>query len=235
MHRLSLLLFVCTAAGSATTFTAYTNRAVFGGDVVTDWGALGPPHTIVPNPASVAVSPDLTVTASMELSPSFERLDEGAGLGWFGTFLPGEHLLYGGPGPIYLTFSHPVAGVGTQAELNLIFLTYTVTMDFYGVGGVFLGTVTNEGVQHVCMECGAAAFVGGKTEGADIYRVAIYTNHGAFAINQVSLQTAVPEPGAGWLCLLGVVAGGVLWQKRGSPQALTYSTPPCFRSLNATE
>jgi PEP-CTERM motif len=138
--------------------------------------------------------------------------------GWFGNFAPGDNILWtDGNGPITLTFSTPVSGVGAQVESD-DFGDFTAQIALYD-GATLLGSYTEAG-DGEDTDDNTAIFLGAiDSTGANITS-AVFSLTAApgdttddLAINDVSLldgPVGAPEPGtlgllgAGLLALLGL-------------------------------
>lgn len=150
--------------------------------------------------------------------------------GWFGNFAPGDNLLYTGAisdtgsGPITLTFSTPVSGVGTQFQADAPIgeaSDYTAEISAYD-GATLLGTFTEACVVTTMGAADNSACFLGLTDstGPDITSVVLSLTAtsgyglGDFAINDVSLLEGVSVPEPGTLVLLGTGLLGVVGAKR---------------------
>jgi hypothetical protein len=135
--------------------------------------------------------------------------------GWNGNFAPGDALVYsandfgtGSSGPITLSFSSPVSGIGTQFQSE-DFGSFTAVIQLYD-GSTLLGTFTENGVSGSGGN-NSAVFLGGiDSTGANITSAVLSVTNTAsgrddFTVNQVSLVDA-PEPGTISLLAIGLMA-----------------------------
>ena len=135
--------------------------------------------------------------------------------GWGGNFAPGATLIYsandfgaGASGPITLTFSSPVSGVGTQFQAE-DFGTFTAVLSLYD-GNTLLDTFDENGLSNGNAD-NSAIFLGGiDSSGADITSAVLSVTNTAsgrddFAANQISL-VETPEPTSILLLAVGLAA-----------------------------
>jgi hypothetical protein len=120
-----------------------------------DWGVLGPPFTVMPNPFAITSAGGVSLTVSQMMGP-FARRDEGfpAG-GWNGNFAVGDHLLwtrgapeFGSSGPITLDFGDfalLAGGAQIQSDFPGAFVAQLEALD---AAGNVLGVVTRAGVSN---------------------------------------------------------------------------------------
>jgi hypothetical protein len=120
--------------------------------------------------------------------------------GWNGNFAPGDNLLYTGTafgtgsGPITLTLSSPVSGIGTQFMTDF-YGSFTAQIAIYN-GATLLGSFTEDGTANGDAD-NSAIFLGAvDSTGADITSAVLsVVGTGDFTINDVSLvDSPVPEP-----------------------------------------
>jgi hypothetical protein len=190
-------LLAIVGSTNAGIITTYTSRGAFPGNDSLDWGQLGAPFTIIPAPFSAISVGGLTVHVTQPGNAPFERRDEGTG--WNGIFSLGEHLLWNRDTTAEMDFtSGSIAGFGTAIQADL-FGPYSGTLSAFD-GAILLGSITVS-ANNTGGDTGTAPFAGITDSVAEITRVVITTNHGGFAIDSLSLLTAVPEPAS--LLLLG--------------------------------
>lgn len=185
-----------STANASQALSVVTSRSALGANDTLNWNSLGSAGTPVSNPFTVSSTGGNTVKGSIP-SGSFQRLDQG--YGWAGNFAPNNALLWtqGNPGPLQLTFSQAVRGVGTQIQANL-YGSFTTVIEAFNSGGISLGSFTLPGNSTGSGD-NSAIFIGVLSDNADIAKV-LFNVQGDqdFAINQVSLNstggTPIPTP-----------------------------------------
>lgn len=180
------------------------------------------PATCTPGLASVAtVSTNgvgVTATTTGAINTTTQRNANGSGGceydGWYGNFTPGDALVWSrdvqteqGTGPITLTLSQAVAGIGAQFQTDF-FGPFVAQLEVFS-GTTSLGFFTAPGDSNFNAD-NSAVFLGiidtaGATITSAVFSITTCTFDCAdFVINQVSLLQ-LPEPGT-----LGLFAVGVL-------------------------
>lgn len=193
-------------------------------DGTINWGA---PNAILPNPSTFAVTgiPGLNATVAQPGGPSFS-VDVQSPTSWNGNFTPGDPVLANNaPGPVSITFSSPVAGVGTQIQA-LFHGPFTASIQAFDSLNNLLGTFTEPGTSNTNAD-GSAIFIGILSNTADISRITLSTPiasgllPGMFGINNPIVQangsapTVVPEPSSVLLwSVVGLVTLGSKWRRR---------------------
>jgi hypothetical protein len=216
---LSLAAISLAQAGVITTTNSPTGRATFGGNDTVDWATLGVSGTVLGNPFVINSANGVVVTVS-EATGSFERRDQPAT--WNGNFSDNFNLLWteGGNGPITMTFSTAIAGIGFQINPNQS--DTAAQFQVYGAGNVLFGTFPLTVLNRTNP---AADFIGVKSNLTDITKIVISLGPlQDFAINKVSLidsaQSSVPEPGAISLMFAGLAFLMVIGGRRARQLAL---------------
>ena len=224
MLAAALLGLAAVAEGQArASLTLVTSRAALGGNDSVDWGQLGAPFTVVPNPSMITSTNGLTLTVS-QATGSFQRRDEGTG--WAGNFAAGDHLLWtnGNNGPVSVSIGlSGVSAAGTQIQPDS-YGNYTAKIEAFDSGNNSLGSFTENGVSTANQD-NAAIFIGVRSTAADIFKITFSLTVSPFnsgqdiAINRLDFDsrgvTAAPEPwtlfggATGVLLLLGPV-----WRRR---------------------
>ncbi len=216
LHHFTRLIIGLTllAGGAFADTVAYSSRPAFGGNDFLDWLVLGPEapygdNNLPPNPSSTLSFGGLGVTISMPGTQSFARFDEGGNTWRSGHFSEGAHLMFTNvtPGPITLTFGSLIFGIGLRTQANMG--GFVATLDAFDADGNLVGSYSAPGIGGDCrvegVVCDNAPFLGLMSSSANIARVVLsHANPlGAdgFAIDGLSLQTSVPEPGT--IALLG--------------------------------
>jgi PEP-CTERM motif len=177
----------------------------------------------VSSPYEVSSTGGIAVTASaMELT----LYEQYGGGGFTANFTEGDKLLTTGfaDGPLTLSFSTPVRGVGFQI-VNQNPGSFTGTIEFFNAANLSLGVLTTLGTSSFDND-GSAAFLGGVGNLLEISKVSISVSKSydgfvdlegtSLAINQLNLVTTpVPEPTSALLLALGL-AGLGLHLRRGA-------------------
>jgi hypothetical protein len=222
MMRKLLPLGMLAAAGLAAAQPAYATDAIWNGSGSNDsvsWGQLGPAFTVVASGTTATSTNGLIVTLTDSVG-SMERRDQG--LGWNGSFGPGEQLLWNqGDGTITITFGSPVSAAGAQIQ-----------NDFFGdfIARITLNDGSSFTIGGTSAPTGADTnpFLGAISDSANIVSIAFSmpTNGPSFAISSLLLidgPSGVPEPATWAMMLLGFGAMGLAirrGRKSGTSQAL---------------
>jgi hypothetical protein len=191
-----------SAAGYADPVQLYS-RASLTSQVI-DWSSFGSPGTTISTPTSFAAGAE-TVTIG---SSSGTALLRQQGTDFTGNFAPGDALLSLPDGDKSDAFDvqfggAPVNGLGAQIDpVSGYTGAFTGVLKLYGSGGVFLGQVSVAGDATDAAD-GSAVFLGASSSIPIEYAV-FFVDEGApffplegdLAINQLSLQEAIPEPPA---------------------------------------
>jgi PEP-CTERM motif len=206
-HKLGALLAVAALLGSfqaaALGIVPVASRAAMGADDSLTWSGADGASLLSPY-ATTSVG-GITITATAADLVLFEQ---NGGIGFAANFAPGDRLLstFVSDGPITLTFSSAVRGVGFNIA-HLVNGLFIGTLDFFN-GINPLGSVTVAGSSSVAND-GSAAFLGGLGTTLDITKVVISVDSQggstALTINDLSLVvSAVPEPTSALLLALGL-------------------------------
>ena len=208
---------------AADVIVASTSRAGFGNDSV-DWAQEGMCQAALANPFSATSAQGLTVTVTssglgFEGSSLTKTVQEPPGCpvgGWNGNFAPDAPVIYNeSTGPVALTFSSPISGVGAQFE-NLLLSDFTAEIDAYN-GSTLLGSVTEDGNGTTAAD-NSAIFLGIEDlTGADITSVIFAMSPdtpdpNGFAFNNLSLIDSAPEPAS--FVLFGTALLGLSLRRR---------------------
>lgn len=221
---IALLLLVSACSAHAVT-VAINNPGALNVDGTIDWGSLGPSFTTVPNPFVIPVTGvgGLSATVSQAGTSSFERRDQNNG--WAGNFGPDEQLLWtaGFNGPMTLSFSSSIQGIGFQIQQNQFGL-FTATLEAFDSANVSLGLFLFNGNSTFDGD-DSAIFIGALSDTADIARIVVNVDTFDFAINGPLIQSGggqVPEGGATVvLLLMGCAAVFALRKRIGSASPRT--------------
>lgn len=205
--RLMSVVVVALIAGAShpaqAGFVQFNSRATFDGlgpYVAVDWGVFGPAGTLISTPDSRVVGP-LTVSVASSQG-ELARHDEG--VGFTGTFSPGDHLLTdaGSLSDTFLvSFATPVAGFGTQIVIHSRTGAYTGGVQLFSASNVLLYTATFSG-NNTGAEDNSAPFVGVLSDLSNISYLNFFIDQPGFfpdrsgdlAINRLDVLQAVPEP-----------------------------------------
>ncbi len=190
-----------------------------------DWGQLGASFTLVPSGTNVVSNNGLsaTVADTVGSDSDLERRDQGDG--WFGSFAPGERLLFTGipgnipqPGSIFISFAAPVRAAGAQIQGNFPgAYTARITTD----DGSFFEIL---GVSALGSPDDSNPFLGAISDSASITSIlfTVPVNGSAgFAISQLDLVAGngVPEPASWAMMIVGFGAvGGAMRAARRNPK-----------------
>lgn len=221
-----MLLGAAALAGQAgAAITASTSRVSLNGDVLMSWGSTD--FTDVTGSHTVSAS-GLSATATLATGSMAVFQNAPTGSVWAGNLGPDEFLLatydvnsfQDLPGPISISFSQAVGGVGFNVQ-HFSVGVFTGTLSFFDAGNALLGTVTAIGTSSLTPN-GSAPFIGGYSGALDISKVEISVNtvlgNQALGINQMSLvTTAIPEPASLLLFSLGLAAVGLRRRLKAAP------------------
>lgn len=201
------------------------SRAALGADDAVHWA--GTDGDNVGSPHIVASTGLIVITAS---ATDLWLFEQNGGGGFTANFTSGDKLLTTGfeNGPLTLSFSAPVRGVGFQI-VNQNFGTFTGTIEFFNAMAVSLGVLSTVGTSSLASD-GSATFLGGVGSLLEISKISISvseSNDGlidlagtSLAINQLSLVTTpVPEPTSALLLALGLAGLGLQVRRTAAAQA----------------
>ena len=185
-----------STANASQALSVVTSRSALGANDTLDWSSLGSEYSSISSPFTTVSTGGNTVTGSIP-SGSFQRSNQSSG--WNGNFAPGDALLWtqGNPGPLQLTFSQSVRGVGTQIQAN-VFGPFTAVIEAFNSGGTSLGSFTLPS-NSTSGRDNSAIFIGVLSDNADIAKLLLnLQDNKEFAINQVSFNTtggtSIPTP-----------------------------------------
>jgi hypothetical protein len=198
-----MALVASAALPAQASFVQFNSRAAFDGlgpYIAVDWGVFGPAGTLISTPDSRVVGPLTVSVASSE--GVLSRHDEG--VGFTGTFSPGDHLLTdaGSLSDTFLvSFAAPVAGFGTQIVIHSRTGAYTGGVELFSASNTLLYTATFSG-NNTGAEDNSAPFVGVLSDLPDISYLNFFIDQPGFfpdrsgdlAINRLDVLQAVPEP-----------------------------------------
>lgn len=186
-----------------------------------DWGTLGNDGTVLTSPINTSSSGGLSLNISSGTGGSVQRVDQGTS--WSGNFVNGSHLLWtvaNGPftanGPLQFNLTTPILGAGLLIAPDYAGAFTAQIQAFSGPGGsTYLGTWTENG-----NSTGAPTYIGITNPSATITSfivslsaVTTGNNTDDFAVNQLDLKTAVPEPSQ-YAGIVGAALVGLgVWRK----------------------
>ena len=208
------VVLVSFTAAQADTLSLVTSRV--GSDSL-NWGQLGVPGTVIPNPFTAVSVGGIVVTGTFAGTTGLtEQQGSGSSI-WNGNFTPGDNLIWAsdrtsGQAPLTLAFSQSLNEVGTQIQADY-FGAFTAEIDAYN-GATLLGSFTENGNSNANHD-GSAIDIGVMDlSGSNITSVTLsLTSSTNFAINQLDLNSATtPEPGT--IMLLGSGLGLVGFARR---------------------
>ncbi|MFN8218671.1 MAG: PEP-CTERM sorting domain-containing protein [Fimbriimonadales bacterium] len=211
--RILTLAGLAVAAVSANALTLVTNRANINANDSIDWGQFGAPFTGVVD-GSMGTSSVYNMPFMITDGNGFERRDQWTG-GWAGDFTQGDKLMWtqGGRG-FELIFGYTLKAVGAQIQRDQ-FGAFTATIEAFDGLGDSLGSFTINS-NSTANNDGSAAFLGVESNAHDIARIVYTVDAGQtgndFALNEVSMNACVPEPGT--IAALGLGAIALIRRKR---------------------
>jgi hypothetical protein len=201
--------------------TLVTSRAALLPNDSIDWGQLGPDSTSLTSSQAVTSAHGLGSTVSTDDLSGLLRVDEGNS--WTGNFTVGDHLINNNGFSEFamtIAFAVPISGAGAQIQLDKRG-PFTATIEAFS-GNTSLGLFTEDGLSTTA-EDGSAIFLGVLDTTTPITSIVFGIENppafaGDFAINTVSLNTAiaVPEPSSIVLALFAVPVslGWWCWRTR---------------------
>ncbi|MEM1253481.1 MAG: hypothetical protein AAGI69_13685 [Cyanobacteria bacterium P01_H01_bin.21] len=231
-------------ASPARAITFVTNRAELNANDLAIWSSVGSvvgPISDVSDPSvflpdSLAVESQAGLSIGINIPPTSEPgvlppfvFETSSGEFIETNFADGDFILFtglqlgpppavGNPGPITLTFSEPVFGVGTQLAAGGTISSYLATVNAFDRQDQLLGSFSTAGTSSLALD-NSAVFLGVVDEQPTISKLEFSTEIATapFGINQLSLatnnSTPVPEPS-----LLIAMSMLALWGYRYSYQ-----------------
>ncbi len=167
-----------------------------------DWSIFGGPGTVISTPMSASAGAE-TVTVGSSSGTALLRQE---GADFTGNFATGDNLLSLPDGDKSDAFDiqfggAPIYGLGAQIEpVSGYRGAFTGVLKLYGAGGVSLGQVSVAGDATDAAD-GSAVFLGASSSIPIEYAVFLVDDaapffpvEGDLAINDLSLQEAIPEP-----------------------------------------
>lgn len=214
------------AAAMVLSVPAHAAITVWDGNGATDsvtYDQFGPVFTDVSSGTAFTSVGGKTGTLTTTTGSGLFRVNEGNG--WDGDFAPGARLLWNsGSGAITFTFANSVSAIGAQIQPN-----------FYGpfVASLRLsnGSVFSFNGQSGFAGNNSAIFIGAKSDSANISSVTFKATDSTlqktnFAIGELSLTSAVsavPEPGAWVLMIVGFGLVGASMRRRRLTTTVCYA------------
>ncbi len=206
MKKVVPVLFLCLKLGlSCAWATSTTNPGDFQDFVnwCTNYGCGGQQ---LGSPQAWTSGGGRTGLVGLVSSQNMENLQQGSS--WYGNFNNGMGLIYNGvttlgntPGGILLSFNQLAFGVGAYIQPDF-YGPFTATIQLFDSSFNLLETFTANGTSDT--NSGTALFIGAYEDTADV-AYALFDTSGIrnddFAIGDLGIRTAVPEPGT--LALLG--------------------------------
>lgn len=134
-------------------------------------------------------------------------------ISWPGNLGNNNYVLltgYGSTGPITLTFTNPIFGIGTQFATNL-FGTFVASIQAFDASGNSLGSFSENGDSTETRD-DSAIFLGVSDSQQVIKKLVFSTTNSSsgFAINMLDIQT-IPEPEPGLTVFMGSAVLGFLF------------------------
>lgn len=230
-QKRTLLLVLLTAAlvlatppfASASGVTCRTGTGCLNGTDSYDWTTnYGPPFSPIPNNSVATSNGGLRATVNFAGGGNGERRDEGNG--WGGNFAFGDELLWTnspGQGPLTLTFTVSVGGVGANIQADF-FGDFTAMIQAFDVHGHLIDTFTEQGNSNPNGD-DSAIFIGLVDSGIKTVTFSLTScveDCGDFAINQLDITTCcgrpVPEPASVFLVGTALLCVGRGVRKKSS-------------------